>query len=71
MRRAASLMRELQIIPFPSIDEIGYCVLGRGGAVGAGRELPAHLRVPALTAWCLAFVATWRAALRLLMPHRS
>ena len=32
-----------------SIVEICYCDLGRDGAVGAGRELPAHPRVPALT----------------------
>ena len=32
-----------------SIFEIGYCILGRGDAVGAGRELPAHPRVLALT----------------------
>ena len=32
-----------------SIFEIGHCALGRGGAVGAGRELPAHPRMPALT----------------------
>ena len=42
-------MWEQQRIPFLSINEICYLVLGRGGAVGAGRELPAHPRVPALT----------------------
>jgi len=36
-------------ITFPSIVEICYRLLGRGGAVGAGRELPAHPRVSALT----------------------
>ena len=36
-------------IPFLSIIEIGYYTLGRGGAVGADRELPAHPRLPALT----------------------
>ena len=29
-------------IAFLSIGEICYRILGRGGAVGAGRELPAH-----------------------------
>ena len=48
-RRAASFMRKLQIITFLPIFEIGYCALGRGGAVGAARELPAHPRVPSLT----------------------
>ena len=42
-------MRKLQIITFLPIFEIGHCALGSGGAVGAGRELPAHPRVPALT----------------------
>ena len=41
-------MRLLPRITFLSIGEIGCCVLGRGGAVGAGRELPAHPRVPSL-----------------------
>ena len=36
-------------IPVLSIIEIGYYTLGRGGAVGADRELPAHPRLPALT----------------------
>ena len=35
-------MWELQRIPFLSINEICYLVLGRGDAVGAGRELPAQ-----------------------------
>ena len=29
-----------------SIGEICHCVLDRGEAVGTGRELPAHPRVP-------------------------
>ena len=33
-----------QRITCRSIVEIGYCILGRGDAVGAGRELPAHPR---------------------------
>ena len=60
-------MWELQRIPFLPINEICYLVLGRGGVVGAGRELPAHPRV--LLVGSPAFVATWRAASRLLMPH--
>ena len=42
-----------------SIGELGYCILGRGGAVGAGRKLPACERP---LAGSPAFVATWRAA---------
>ena len=36
-------------IPCRTFVEIGHCALGRGGAVGAGRELPAHPRISALT----------------------
>ena len=56
-----------QRTPFLPIGEICCSALGRGGAVGASRELPAHPRV--LLAGSPAFVATWRAASRLLMPH--
>ena len=50
MRRAASFFIGLQKkITCRSIFEIGYCILGRGDAVGAGRELPVHPRVLALT----------------------
>ena len=38
-----------QGITFLSIFEICYRALGRGDAVGAGRKLPAHSRVPSLT----------------------
>ena len=46
-----------QRIPFLPIVEICCCVLGRGDAVGAGRELPALVGSQA-------FVAAWRAASR-------
>ena len=52
-------------------------VLGRGGAVGAGRELPAHPRVPSLTivARRVTFknhrVAIDNRCVRLRMPHRA
>ena len=36
-------------ITFPSIVEICYRLFSRGGAVGAGRELPAHPLSAALT----------------------
>ncbi len=39
-----------QRIAFLPIVEIGYCALGRGDAVEAGRELPAHPRMPSLPA---------------------
>ena len=70
-------MRKLQIITFLPIFEIGHCALGSGGAVGAGRELPAHPRVPALTivAHRVTFknhrVAIDNRCVRLRMPHRA
>ena len=48
MKIATSFIAVLpQRIPLLPIGELGYRALGRGGAVGAGRELPAHLREPA------------------------
>ena len=54
-------------IPFLPINEITIAILVGAVLVGAGRELPAHPRV--LQAGSPAFVATWRAASRLLMPY--
>ena len=51
-------------IPFLPINEITIAILVGAVLVGAGRELPAHPRV--LQAGSPAFVATWRAASRLL-----
>jgi len=50
MRCAVSLQRICRgLIPSLSICKKGYRILGRGDAVGAGRKLPAHPRVLALT----------------------
>ena len=50
MRCAVSLQRICRgLIPSLSICKKGYRILGRGDAVGAGRKLPAHPQVLALT----------------------
>ena len=56
-------------IPFLPINEITIAILVGAVLVGAGRELPAHPRV--LLAGSPAFVATWRAASRLLMQYSA
>ena len=60
-----------QRIAFLPIVEIGYCALGRRDAVEAGRELPAHPRMPSLPAPSAHQGSAWRRLSRRGVPRRD